>query len=938
MKNELRQELEGLLADLATVTVHDRDNLFALGAKLETFTASLPIEESGLVPSLQFCLKGLESVFVGAIRPEAILDSVRDVLRKIIATSQILTTQFIGGSFNDVVGTLQQILSDDLSKVSPVAANDTSGVRPSADFSGAPAVPPTPLNDLDGLIKDFLTESRENLDHLDRDFVTLEKNPQDRQTLDSIFRTIHTIKGTSGFLGFSKLGAITHVGENLLGRLREGALLLDKDLTDALLSMVDAVRQILGSIETVQTEGSTDYKKLIERLSAIESVSDNPSPTPERKPIQKSTENSMTNPEPVFPMPPHDEGFKMEHLDPAVLEKRAEPPTAKPVVKETTASSPEQVAPAEGKGDDVPKSGGVDRTIRVGIELLDKVMDLVGELVLARNQIMQVTSGDKSNAMTANTQRLNLVTTELQEKVMKTRMQPIENIWGRFPRIVRDLAASLGKKVRLEMEGEDTELDKTLIEAIKDPLTHLVRNSVDHGIEKADVRREAGKAEEGRIFLRAYHEGGQVNIEISDDGRGLDFERIRDKAIQKGILSADQAARMSESELVNLIFLPGFSTAEKITQVSGRGVGMDVVKTNIEKIGGTIDVQSRRGEGATVKVKIPLTLAIIPALLVKEGGDRYAIPQANLLECVRLEGEQMIKGIEQIHGAPVYRLRGNLLPLVYLSRELKVGSKTSGHGDLNRTSIIVLQADTRQFGLVVDDINDTLEIVVKPLGKHLKGLSTFAGATIMGDGQVALILDVLGLAQRASVISDSTENNAIHDQESSLNKEGIAGEAQTLLICSIANDRRLAIPLTQVTRLEEFSLKGVERADNRDVVQYRGRIMPLLYLSEALNSRPGRRHRESTSRVLENSAGQGAKIQVVVHTQGDRDIGFVTERIIDIVDQRVVVKSESHRPGVLYYTVIQEKVTELVDAEALVRMFDSGGETQPPASAMAGRI
>src|SRR5260370_15322674 len=313
-----------------------------------------------------------------------------------------------------------------------------------------------------------------------------------------------------------------------------------------------------------------------------------------------------------------------------------------------------------------------DSTVRVNVGLLDKLMNLVGELVLARNQVLQFAKRMKDSSFLAASQRLSLITTELQAGVMKTRMQPIGNIWDQFPRTVRDVALGCGKEVAIEMEGKETELDKTIIEAIKDPLIHLVRNSVDHGIELPEDRVKWGKDRAGRLMLRAFHESGKVNIEISDDGEGLNVERIYQKAVERGVITTEQGARMTEREIFNLIFLPGVSTAEKVTNVSGRGVGMDVVKTNIERIGGTVDVQSTLGRGTTVRVKIPLTLAIIPALIVTCSGDRYAIPQVSLLELVRLGREEVDRGIELVHGAPVYRLRGRLLPLVYLNRELKL--------------------------------------------------------------------------------------------------------------------------------------------------------------------------------------------------------------------------------------------------------------------------
>jgi two-component system chemotaxis sensor kinase CheA len=477
-------------------------------------------------------------------------------------------------------------------------------------------------------------------------------------------------------------------------------------------------------------------------------------------------------------------------------------------------------------------------TIRVGVTVLDKLMTLVGELVLARNQLLQISNTVEDTGLQAVSQRMNLIATELQEEVMKTRMQPIGNIWSQFPRTVRDVALGCGKEVGIEMEGKETELDKTIIEAIKDPLTHLVRNSVDHGIELPEDRAKVGKDRTGRLILRAFHEGGQVNIEISDDGAGLNGERIRKKAVERAVISAEQAARMTDREIFNLIFLPGFSTAEKVTNVSGRGVGMDVVKTNVEKIGGTVDVQSAFGRGTTVKVKIPLTLAIIPALVVTCGGERYAIPQVSLLELVRLEADEVGKGIELVHGAPVYRLRGRLLPLVYLNRELKLGAEANPETESNgAVNIVVLQADERQFGLVVDQINDTEEIVVKPLRKQLKTVKTFAGSSIMGDGKVALILDVLGLAQRASVVTE-TRDRAL--TEKTTESAGTVVDKQTFLLFAGPGDSRMAIPLSTLARLEEFPVAQVEMSGSQWVTQYRGQILPLIRLSVVLEERRNR--------------------------------------------------------------------------------------------------
>ncbi len=552
-----------------------------------------------------------------------------------------------------------------------------------------------------------------------------------------------------------------------------------------------------------------------------------------------------------------------------------------------------------------------DNNIRVGVHLLDALMNLVGELVLARNQILQYTAAAENAQLTAASQRLNLITTELQEGVMKTRMQPIGNIWSKFPRVVRDTAAGCGKKVRIDMEGQETELDKTIVEAIKDPLTHIIRNSIDHGVEVPEVRALAGKPEEGRILMRAYHEGGQVNIEISDDGAGINVERVKRKAMEKGLITADQASRMSEREAINLVFLPGFSTAEKVTNVSGRGVGMDVVRTNIEKIGGAIELLSVAGQGATMKIKIPLTLAIIPALMVKCGGERFAIPQLSLVELVRMDGDAARDGVEDLHGWPVYRLRGNLLPLVFLSQVLKLSDIDSDSDPA--LNIVVLQADGRQFGLVVDDVTDTGEIVVKPLSAQLRNVPVFAGATILGDGHVALILDVLGLAHRAGMQTQGCEGAGAERQFATAADQG---DQQELLLIELEPGRRAAIPLGAVARLEEFSRGSIERAGDQQVVQYRGQILPLVSTAEVFGCGG-------------HGEGQADSVHVVVYVEHDRCAGLVVEHIVDIVRQQMQVDWQTVRPGVLGRAVIQDRVAEIIDLPAVLSLNEPSSFAEP---------
>ncbi len=893
------------------------------------------------------------------------------------------------------------------------------------------------------IVKDFLVESYENLDRLDRDLVGLEKNPTDNEALAGVFRTIHTIKGTCGFLGFNKLEKVAHVGENLLTLLRDGQLTLNPEITTALLGMVDAVRQMLGSIEASGNEGERDDTKLIATLTRLQQPPEAPAKS-EVASVPESTAEADDLPANIGDLLMQRAGVTPAEIQfAAKQQKEGDPRHMGEILVEQGAARPADVVDAlRVQQSSRAQATASDSTIRVDVGLLDKVMNLVGELVLARNQILQFANRVQDTGFLTVSQHLNLITTELQEGVMKTRMQPIGNIWSQFPRTVRDVALGCGKEVNIEMEGKETELDKTIIEAIKDPLTHLVRNSVDHGIELPEERVKAGKDRTGRLILRAFHEGGQVNIEITDDGAGLNAERLRKKAVERAVITAEQATRMTEREIFNLIFLPGFSTAEKVTNVSGRGVGMDVVKTNVEKIGGTVDVQSALGRGTTVRLKIPLTLAIIPALVVTCGGDRYAIPQVSLLELVRIEADEVAKGIELVHGAPVHRLRGRLLPLVYLSRELKLDAGMAGQGvghsatdsgstqesldfsqarvkhqqwldrlrqvldgktsmtaqqagshtectlgkwlysiglknygnlaemhsvekthkefhalvakvlgfkeqgnqaeaeqafsqlgqlstkivalltDLEKkvlrnmsVNIVVLQADERQFGLVVDEINDTEEIVVKPLRKQLKTVKTFAGSSIMGDGKVALILDVLGLAQRANVVTE-TRDRAL--TEKAAEAAGSAGEKQTFLLFAGPGGSHMAIPLSTLARLEEFPVAQVEMSGSQWVTQYRGQILPLIRLNVVMEER-----RSRLRGLQAPPPPDSGPIQVLVLNHDGKSFGLVVERILDIVEDQANVKSAAGRAFVLYSVVIGERVTELLDIPAILRSADA---------------
>ncbi|HEX4938335.1 MAG TPA: chemotaxis protein CheW [Candidatus Kapabacteria bacterium] len=689
------------------------------------------------------------------------------------------------------------------------------------------------MSAMDEALRAFLVESIESLAHLEEDLVTLERVPQDAATLARAFRSIHTIKGTCGFFGFNRMEQLTHAAEDVLARLRDGQMLMSRELTSALFELIDAVRHMVANIEQSGGEGEQEYAALIQ----------------------------------VF------RGF----LD------------GKNVAAQP---APEMAAALE----EVDKGAAVaDSAIRVDVGLLDKLMNVVGELVLTRNQILQYAGNQSDPVLAGASQRLNLITTELQEGVMKTRMQPISTVWSAFPRLVRDLEVHTGKKVKLEREGGDTELDRSLLQAIKDPLTHLLRNAVDHGLESPQERIAAGKPETGLLRLRALHESGYVIVEITDDGAGVNFEAVLNRAISRGLVRQEQAPQMSERDILQLLFLPGFSTAEHVTNISGRGVGLDVVRNNVERVGGSVDIQTRKGSGTTFKVKIPLTLAIIPALVTTCYDERYAIPQVNLLEIVRLDSEERKSRIEPVHDSLVFRLRGKLLPLVDLREVLSLPRRSES----SAVHVLVLQADSRSFGLIVDTVRDTEEIVVKPLGRHFKHVNCFAGATIMGDGRVALILDAVAIAQRAHVLTETQQATMWKQAQDVVAKS--AHDRHSLLLFRIGSNAQGAIPLSSVKRLEEFPVSAIEYSCGAEVVQYRGTILPLVRVSPLLGI---------------NEAINAELLQVVVHAGDDGEIGLVVDGIVDIVDEEITTHvRKGGRAIIKGSAVIQGRVTDLLDMQ-----------------------
>jgi two-component system chemotaxis sensor kinase CheA len=758
------------------------------------------------------------------------------------------------------------------------------------------------MGGMDAIIAEFLAESVENLDQLDQDLVNLEKNPSDREVFGRIFRTIHTIKGTCGFLAFGTLESVAHVGESLLGRLRDGEIDLTPEITTDLLAMIDAVRAILGNIDATGAEGDEVYSALIARLQHHDNAEPKATSPPPKKPKKPAPVKKKALP------------TKKKPAGTSAAERAQKKPRARKTPKKKPAgnASPEvdTTDPESGHEDlELTSAPAVaESNIRVDVRVLDHLMNLVGELVLARNQLVQHLSSSTDSHLASSSQRLDSITSELQEAVMRTRMQPISSIWRKLPRFTRDLALSFGKEVEFEMEGEDTDLDKSVIEAIKGSLLHLVRNSVDHGIEAPDVREAKGKPRAGKLRLRAHHEGGNVVIEVRDDGSGLDHDRIVARAIEAGLVTEEESANLSSAAIEALIFRPGFSTASKVTNISGRGVGLDVVRANVESVAGTIELQSEAGRSTTFRVKIPLTLAIVSVLLVRADDHRIAIPQASVVELIRLEGEGTGTGIEDLGGVPVYRLRGKLLPLVFLDRELGIRNEAGSGGESN---IVVLQGDDRQFGLVVAGVEDSQEIVVKPLGKLLAGLP-FAGATILGDGRIALILDVFRLGLAAGVVSEARAHT-VAAQISSV----VKGRATTQrLVCLHGeDDERLAIDFDQVNRLEYFPRASLERVGNQLLVQYGDEILQLIELQKTLPER--RKEARNPSVRLQDDT-----VPVIVCTVNGRRVGLVAHRIVDIVDEVLKARRPGSRDGVRNCAVIHERVTEILDLEALIRLSD----------------
>jgi two-component system chemotaxis sensor kinase CheA len=791
---------------------------------------------------------------------------------------------------------------------------------------------------MDDLLREFLTETNESLDTVDNQLVRFEQDPNNAKILDNIFRLVHTIKGTCGFLGLPRLEALAHAAETLMGKFRDGLPVTGEAVT-LILTTIDRIKDILGKLEATESEPEGVDQDLIDELQEMAErgmaamsasaaspmasasapapapeVPAEPAPAPARAAVEgtlvpqileralRPGEVSLDDLERAFretaievPSPSLVPAAQPEAVAPKAPAKpvAAKAAETKPVETKSEAAKSAAAKPAAKKSAvevEMPEGDKVaNQSIRVNVDTLEHLMTMVSELVLTRNQLLEISRRHEDTEFKVPLQRLSTVTAELQDGVMKTRMQPIGNAWQKLPRIVRDLASELGKQIELEMHGADTELDRQVLDLIKDPLTHMVRNSADHGLETPAERLQNGKPELGTIRLSAYHEGGHIVICIADNGRGLNTERIKAKALSNGLVSEADLEKMSEAQIHKFIFAPGFSTAATVTSVSGRGVGMDVVRTNIDQIGGTIEIKSVAGEGSSVTIKIPLTLAIVSALIVEAAGDRFAIPQLAVVELVRARANSEHR-IERIKDTPVLRLRNKLLPLLHLKKLLKIDDGSSS--DPENGFIVVTQVGNETFGIVVDGVFHTEEIVVKPMSTKLRHIGMFSGNTILGDGAVIMIIDPNGIAQ--SLGTSASAQNQISGENAAAVRAASAEQLTSLLVFRAGSTQPKAVPLGLVTRLEEIAADKIELSNGRYMVQYREQLMPLV-LMEGVDI---------------NTTGTQP---ILVFADDDRAMGLVVDEIIDIVEERLHIEVASSRDGVLGSAVIKGLATEVID-------------------------
>jgi two-component system chemotaxis sensor kinase CheA len=742
------------------------------------------------------------------------------------------------------------------------------------------------MDNNDQILDEFLLEAGEIFDQLDIDFVQLEQTPEDKKLIGNIFRAMHTLKGSSGFFAFHRLEKVAHAGESLLSKLRDGIFTLNEEMTDVLLETSDRLRAIVDGVQKQRREPEGDDSVLIQNLKFLTDGG------------VGLTKTASASPAP---------------LDPVTM------PFA-PIVEVVIESAPQAITDLEQEVLEVVKEVAIDAAVneaesskeltapvKVSVELLDKLMNLVSEMVLARNRLLSFarTSGDL--AFNNTVRRIDTVTLELQERMMKTRMQPISQVWSKFPRLVRDIAQDCGKKVELIQIGAETELDRTLLEGIRDPLVHIIRNSVDHGIELPAQRLAIGKPEQGTVKLRAFHENGMVVIEIADDGAGINIPLVRQKAIQFGLVTAERAAKLTEREIIDFIYLPGFSTKAEITNLSGRGVGMDVVRTNIQEIGGTVDIATS-AQGTRLRLSIPLTLAIMPAVFVRSKQYSYAIPQVNVIEMLRYEPREGVPGVEDFYGVPVFRLRDKLIPLVFLNYELKVDDVLP---PVDHTlNIVIVQAAGIRFGLVVDEVLYMQEVVVKSVGPLLKGTPVYSGSTILGDGRVALIFDINAIAVRSGIIAKLADNQFEQDISAAL---GANSESQQMLMFDLLGLERMVIPLETVDRLEMISASRIDRRGNEAVVLYGNKIMRLISLAHYVEG------------ATQKSLYGDETVPVIVHYHHGQPVGFIVKKVHNIVNvpTQVVMVSPPQR-GIMGSVIVNDSVMSILNVQDILNLSGLG--------------
>jgi two-component system chemotaxis sensor kinase CheA len=782
---------------------------------------------------------------------------------------------------------------------------------------------------MDDLLREFLTETSESLDTVDNQLVRFEQEPNNAKILDNVFRLVHTIKGTCGFLGLPRLEALAHAAETLMGKFRDGMPVTGQAVT-LILTTIDRIKEILGQLEATEAEPDGSDQDLIDELQAMveRGMKAMSEPAASAAPAQPAVAEGILVPQ-LLERPLRPGEVSLDELERAFRETAIEiasPPTAPaapaPVAQAEPAPAPHAAPAKETKpvaakpaADEVHEADKVaNQSIRVNVDTLEHLMTMVSELVLTRNQLLEISRRNEDTEFKVPLQRLSNVTAELQEGVMKTRMQPIGNAWQKLPRIVRDLSGELHKQIELEMHGADTELDRQVLDLIKDPLTHMVRNSADHGLETPAERAAAGKPEQGTIRLSAYHEGGHIIICIADNGRGLNTERIKAKAISSGLVSEAELEKMTEAQIHKFIFAPGFSTAAAVTSVSGRGVGMDVVRTNIDQIGGTIDIKSVAGEGSSVTIKIPLTLAIVSALIVEAAGDRFAIPQLAVVELVRARANSEHR-IERIKDTAVLRLRNKLLPLMHLKKLLKIDDGSSS--DPENGFIVVTQVGSQTFGIVVDGVFHTEEIVVKPMSTKLRHIDMFSGNTILGDGAVIMIIDPNGIAKALG--ASGAASHEIND-ENAASRAGSTDQLTSLLVFRAGSAQPKAVPLGLVTRLEEIAADKIELSNGRYMVQYRDQLMPLVQMAGV---------------SVQTSGSQ----PILVFADDRRSMGLVVDEIIDIVEEKLNIEVAGQQDGILGSAVIKGQATEVIDVGHFLPMAFSDWftrkEMQPSASAQS---